>query len=283
MNILTFDVEEWFHILDNDSTKQASDWGKYEVRIHNNMDKIFKFVLTNNLKATFFIVGWIAQKYPELVKRIDQLGFEIGSHSHMHQLMYELTPQQVDEDLKRSVQTLENITGKKVKSFRAPGFSITKTNKWAFEILIKNGIKYDSSIFPSNRSHGGFPDFSESKPSTLIINGLELKEFPINTNSFFGHKWIFSGGGYFRLFPYKLIHDWTKKADYVMTYFHPRDFDVSQPLIKELSLFRRFKSYYGLKSSMPKLNQWVNDFEFIDLKAAYEKINWDKAPRINLD
>jgi polysaccharide deacetylase family protein (PEP-CTERM system associated) len=280
MNILTFDIEEWFHILDNNSTKTASDWDKYEARIHENMDRIFDFILANQIKATFFVVGWIAEKYPEIVKKIDQLGFEIGSHTHMHQLMYEQTKKEVESDLYKSIQTLQEITGKKVKSFRAPGFSITKKNKWVFEILYRNGIEYDSSIFPASRAHGGLSSFPKATPSKLIIEGAEIKEFPINTASILGYKWIFSGGGYFRLTPYNLIHSWTKESNYIMAYFHPRDFDYEQPTIQELSFFRKFKSYYGLKSCLPKLEKWVNDFEFIDLSSANNTVDWNNAPRI---
>ena len=126
MKILTFDIEEWFHILDNYSTKKELQWIKYEERIYRNMDKIFGLLHDNKLKATFFVVGWIAEKYPSIIKKIDNLGHEIGSHTHYHQLMYNQSKSQIEKDLKKSISTLENITGKKVKYFRAPGFSITE-------------------------------------------------------------------------------------------------------------------------------------------------------------
>ena len=282
MKILTFDIEEWFHILDNKSTKTELDWNNYEVRIHNNMDNIFEFLISNKLNATFFIVGWIAKKYPEIVRKIDNLGFEIGSHSNMHQLIYELNPSQFHDDTKKSISILEEIIGKKILSYRAPGFSITEKNKWAFDILTELGITHDCSIFPSNRAHGGFPSFGEAVPSIISHNGIRIKEFPINTISIFGKPWIYSGGGYFRLSPYYFIKNWTKKSNYVMTYFHPRDFDYNQPIIRELSLFRRFKSYVGLKNCMPKLKNWVNDFDFIDLRSADQLIDWDNAKIIYL-
>lgn len=282
MNILTFDIEEWFHILDNDSTKTVDKWVNYESRIHLNIDKIFSLIEGANLKATFFIVGWIAEKYPEIVKRINDFDCEIGSHSNMHQLMYQQKINEVREDLRKSIDTLQSLTGKKVTSFRAPGFSITEKNKWVFEVLAENGITHDSSIFPAGRAHGGFPSFLEVKPSIIKINGYSIKEFPINTVSVLGIKWIFSGGGYFRLTPYNLVKRWTESSDYIMTYFHPRDFDPDQPIINELSNFRKFKSYVGLKNCMGKLNKWTNDFDFIDLTSADKLIDWDKAPLINL-
>tara|TARA_B100001175_G_scaffold292455_1_gene278283 strand:- start:916 stop:1764 length:849 start_codon:yes stop_codon:yes gene_type:complete len=282
MKILTFDIEEWFHILDNKSTKTEINWNRYEERINQNMDKIFQFLKINNLKATFFVVGWIAEKYPHIVKKIDSLNFEIGSHTYYHQLMYEQSRKEISEDLIKSIDIIEQITGKKVQYFRAPGFSITEKNKWAFEVLIKNGITHDCSVFPASRAHGGIPSYKLAIPSKLIYNGLELKEFPINTTKLLFNDWIYSGGGYFRLTPYNLIKYWSSKSDYIMTYFHPRDFDPEQPMIKELSNFRKFKSYVGLKSSMKKLNRWVNDFEFIDIKKADETINWKKVPVVKL-
>lgn len=282
MKILTFDIEEWFHILDNKSTKTETNWNTYEERINRNMDKVFQFLKINNLKATFFVVGWIAEKYPHIIKKIDSLNFEIGSHTYYHQLMYEQSRREVSVDLKKSIDVIEQIIGKKVKYFRAPGFSITEKNKWAFEILINNGITHDCSVFPASRAHGGIPSYKLAIPSRLIYNGLELKEFPINTTTILFNDWIYSGGGYFRLTPYNLIKYWSSKSDYIMTYFHPRDFDPEQPIIKELSNFRKFKSYIGLKSCMKKLNRWVNDFEFIDIKKADETINWKKVPVVKL-
>ena len=282
MRILTFDIEEWFHILDNNSTKTVKEWSNYESRIHSNMDRIFDHLKKSNLKATFFIVGWIAKNYPEVVKRIDEYGHEIGSHTNMHQLMYDQTRNEVREDIYKSINILQSITGKKVNSFRAPGFSITEKNKWAFEILAENGITHDSSIFPAGRAHGGFPSYSKAEPSIIEMNGQKIKEFPINTASILGKKWIYSGGGYFRLTPYNLIKYWTECSDYIMTYFHPRDFDPDQPIIKDLSASRKFKSYVGLMNCMNKLEKWTSDFEFTDLRGADSLIDWKKAPVVKL-
>lgn len=283
LKILTFDVEEWFHILNHPSTENELKWNNYESRILMNMDKIFELINRNNLKATFFVVGWIAKKYPLILKKINELGFEIGSHTHYHQLMYNMNKSQVEEDLIKSIDTIEEITQKKVKCFRAPGFSITETNKWIFDILIENGITHDSSIFPANRAHGGLPSFKSSTPCLIDVNGFKLKEFPINTYTIFNNKIIFSGGGYFRILPYSLIKTFTNKSKYVMTYFHPRDFDPNQPVITDLSFFRKFKSYIGLRNCLNKLENWVNDFDFIDLKSADKIIDWDNVPIININ
>ena len=282
MRILTYDIEEWFHILDNSSTKTLNEWANYESRIHANMDRILNFLDERNMKATFFCLGWIGEKYPEVIKEIDKRGFEIGSHTHMHQLIFEQNQKEFSSDLNRSVKTLEDITGKKIKSFRAPGFSLTSDVLWAFDELIAQGIEYDSSIFPAARAHGGIADFSAQTPHTLRYKGSEIKEFPINVKKFSSQKLVFSGGGYFRLIPYTLIKRWTRQTEYVMTYFHPRDFDAGQPLIPGLSKFRRFKSYYGLSGAFDKLVRYTTDFDFTDLQNASKSLNWDQLATVEV-
>ena len=236
----------------------------------------------NNVRATFFCLGWIAEKYPDVIRNIADGGYEVGSHTRMHQLVYDQTPQEFTNDLKHSISTLEAIIGKKVRYFRAPGFSITENNKWAFEIIAEQGIEIDCSVFPATGSHGGFPSFKSPVPSLLKYNGITLKELPINYKSILGKAIIFSGGGYFRMYPYALIKNWTKKSDYVMSYIHPRDLDPSQPIIEELSALRRFKSYVGLKGAEKKLEKWLNDFEFIDIGTADKLIDWNNVPIVEL-
>lgn len=282
MNILTFDIEEWFHILDNKSTQTEAEWSSFESRIHQNMEILYRILDENNVKATFFCLGWIAEKYPEVIKEISHRGYEIGSHTRMHQLVYSQSPRQFKEDVEHSIHSLEDLTGKKVKYFRAPGFSITEETKWAFEVLVELGIEIDCSIFPAARAHGGFPSYGTPKPSVLEYNGISIKELPINYSNLLSKSFIFSGGGYFRILPYKLIKKWTKQSDYVMTYFHPRDFDRDQPVIKDLSFFRKFKSYVGINKAEFKLEKWLNDFEFIDVHAANNQINWDEVVRVQL-
>lgn len=283
MHILTFDIEEWFHILDHKSTRTDQQWCTYESRIHQNMRTIFEIMDHGNVRATFFVVGWIAEKYPEIVREIADRGYEIGSHTHLHQLVYEQDRTTFFNDVEKSIKTLEDISGQKVRAFRAPGFSITEENKWAFEVLYELGITVDSSVCPASRAHGGLPEYSVAEPSLVAYNGVTLKEFPINTHRFLGKQLIFSGGGYFRLFPYDFIKICTKKSDYVMSYFHPRDFDYNQPLIEDLSAIRRFKSYVGLKNCEPKLKKWLDDFDFIDLDQAMDLVDWNGVPTVRLD
>ena len=281
MNILTFDIEEWFHLLDNESTKTEKEWSKYESRIHQNMDRIFDLLDKNSQKATFFVMGWIADKYPEIVKEIVSRGFEIGSHTHLHQLAYNQTKSEFRNDVERSIKVLEDISGEKVKYFRAPGFSITGENIWAFETLFELGIEIDCSVFPAGRAHGGLPTYGVAEPSVINYNDITLKELPINTFSILNKPFIFSGGGYFRLLPYSIVSRMTSKSSYVMSYIHPRDLDFSQPVIKELSMLRKFKSYVGLKGAEAKLERWISDYTFIDINQANQIIDWDKVKKIN--
>lgn len=282
VNILTFDIEDWFHILENDSTKTDKEWSNFEYRLEANMERIFELLDRNNQKATFFVLGWIAQKYPNIIKRIYSMGYEIASHSNLHQLVFEQKPNEFKADLEKSIKIIEDITGKKITIFRAPGFSITEKTKWALYEIVNLGIEIDCSIFPAKRVHGGFPSFGSAEPSIIEFNGIQLKEFPINMYNVFGFSFIFSGGGYFRLLPYWIVKLLMKKANYVMTYFHPRDFDYEQPILKDLSLLRQFKSYYGLKGAFRKVEKLIKDFKFIDINTANDLIDWNSVKVIDL-
>lgn len=281
MNILTFDIEEWFHLLDNDSTRNEEQWLHYEKRIEGNVGRLLDILDSTGTKATFFIIGWIAKKYPQVVKRISEK-YQIGSHTMNHQLVWQQTPNEFRKDVEESIKRLEDITGKKIECFRAPGFSIRESEAWAFEALAELGIKYDSSIFPAHHAHGGMPSYNSPGPAIISHNGISLKEFPIPFRKIFGHHVIFSGGGYFRIFPYFLIRQFTNDADYNLCYIHPRDLDSAQLMIKELSIIRRFKSYYGLGHAERKLRKWLSEFKFTDIKSADEAINWININRIKI-
>lgn len=282
MNILSFDIEEWFHLLDNASTKTEKEWEAYPSRIHENMDRIFDILDRHNQKATFFIIGWIARQYPEVVKRINDKGYDIGFHTNSHQLIYEQTPEEFYEDLTTGLGHIENITGKKITAFRAPGFSLTEKCNWAFEILAEQGIVYDSSVFPIRHAHGGYPSFPRIAPALIKTNKGDIKEFPINVGKIFGKSIVFTGGGYFRLFPYRMIRHYTKKIPYIMSYLHPRDMDAGQPMIADLSIIRRFRSYVGLKYTAAKFEKWITDFSFTDIHTASGDIDWDQVPVVDL-
>jgi peptidoglycan-N-acetylglucosamine deacetylase len=279
MNILTFDIEEWFHC---DFISDSSTWAGYETRIHAATDLTLETLDERKIKGTFFILGWIAEKYPEVVRKIYSEGHEIGCHSYMHDLVYNMDIISFRKDTDHCLKILEDIIGKKVTAYRAPGFSIGEHNKWAFEVLAESGIETDCSVFPAAHDYGGYPSFGECLPSVIDIKGYRLKEFPINTVSFFKTHFVFSGGGYFRIMPYAFIRYWTSKSDYVMSYFHPRDFDFEQPRLAHLPLTRKFKSYIGLKSAYPKFLKWITEFPVMSLDEASKKIDWEKAKIISI-
>ncbi len=278
MNILTFDLEDWFHLLDHPSTKTEQDWLSFESRFVHNVERVLEILEHKKQKATFFCLGWSARKYPGIINKISRLGHDIASHSDMHQLIYEQSARDFEEDIIRSIRSLEDIIGKKVRAYRAPGFSLNEASIWALEILIRNGIEIDCSIFPARRAHGGFTKHMIQEPLYIEIHGNRIKEFPMNTYK----NIVFSGGGYFRLLPYRLIRFMMLRSQYVMTYFHPKEFDILQPRLEDLSCFRKFKSYYGVASALNKFSMLLHDFEFIDLQTADRLISWNSARTIKL-
>jgi peptidoglycan-N-acetylglucosamine deacetylase len=282
MNILTFDIEEWFHVLNNPSTDQESSWGSFEYRLRSNFDRILNLLNNSDNIATFFCLGWIARKYPEIIKEIHAAGHEIGSHSNAHQLIYRYDREFFRNDLEVSVKSLEDITGEKIKAYRAPGFSLVASTLWVFEELVNQGIEYDCSIFLGNHSHGGRIKTFGHNPSVVNIDGKIIKEFPVNSVRVIAKEVAFSGGGYFRFLPYPIIKQLMNRSKYIMAYFHPRDFDYEQPIISDLSLFRKFKSYYGLKNSFAKAEKFVKDFDFVTLNHADKLINWSDADKFHL-
>lgn len=279
MNIITFDIEEWFHIKFDTEFLEDNQISKYENRLENNMEFIFRLLQKHDLKATFFCLGWVARNYPKIIKEIDRQGHEIGSHSDKHKLVYDLNQKQFSEDLKISLESIEDLIGKKVKIFRAPSFSICENNSWAFDELINQGIQIDCSIFPAKRKNGGFESFVTDLPSIVKTEEKrEIKEFPINTYNILNTNIIFSGGGYFRILPYSILRKLMIKSNYVMTYFHPRDFDPDQPILDNISPIRYFKSYVGLSNSKNKIEKLLNDYEFINVSEASNRIDWSKVP-----
>ena len=282
VNILTFDIEDWFHILDHGSTKTEKEWSNFEYRLDSNMDRIFRLLDKHQQKATFFCLGWVAKEFPHIIKKISDLGYEIATHSNSHQLIYEQSKKEFEVDLDISINRIEDIIGKKVRIYRAPGFSLTQNESWVFEMLIDKGIEVDCSVFPAKRSHGGFEKFVESKPTIIECTNGKLREFPINLYPLMYKKIIFSGGGYFRLLPYQVIEYMMNRSSYVMTYFHPRDFDKYQPMIENLSYIRKFKSYYGLGGALEKLDRLIENFEFYDISEAEANVDWSTTKSIYL-
>lgn len=273
MNILTFDIEDWYNC---DFITPDFNWDKYEVRIYEGVDRILQELDQRNVKGTFFCLGWIAEKHPNVIRKIHAQGHHVGCHSYQHELSFRFDREGFKNDTYRAKKLLEDLIGEPVNAFRAPGFSITPQNTWALEVLAEMGFEYDSSILPAAHDYGGFPDFGEALPTVLKLkNDMQIKEFPINVKSLFGKQLVFSGGGFFRLLPYFLIHHWAKSSPYMMTYFHTRDFDPGQPMIDSLPLMRKFKSYVGLSSAFAKFQKFLDDTDFVNILEANEMIKWN--------
>lgn len=243
---------------------------------------ISRILEDTNTKATFFIIGWVAKTYPELIRKIADK-YQIGCHTMNHQLVWQQSKEAFKEDVSASIKLLEDITGKPVECFRAPGFSIRESEVWAFETLAELGIKYDSSVFPAPASHGGMPSYGAAVPSIVEVSGVQMKEFPIPYHSFSGRHIVFNGGGYFRLMPYSIISKWTKHCDnYCLSYIHPRDLDAGQPMLEGLPATRKFKSYVGLKGAENKLRKYLTEFQFTDIATAEKQIDWEKVPKVKI-
>lgn len=271
MKILTFDIEDWYN---HDDYTQDFEWDKFECRLYEGVDKILAALEDKKISGSFMCLGWIAEKHPDIVRRIDSQGHHVGCHSYQHQLATRFTPEQFKEDTYKAKSLLEDVIGKEVDAFRVPSFSITKENSWTFDILTELGFKYDLSIFPSQHEFGGIPGFAAIPTLIKTKNGY-IKEFPISLGSVFGRDIIYSGGGYFRILPYWLLKRLTDNSDYVMSYFHPSDFDPNQPQMPQLTRIRQFKNRVALKGAYDKFIRYISDYDFINVREADKKINWN--------
>lgn len=279
MNILTFDIEDWYN---HDDYSQDFEWDKFEVRLYEGVDKILSALDDKHIKASFMCLGWIAEKHPAIIRKISDMGHHIGCHSYQHQLATRFSRSEFREDTYKAKSLLEDVSGQAVDAFRVPSFSITSANKWAFDVLTELGFVFDCSVFPSTHEFGGIPNF---KPSPTLIetpNGV-LKELPINLGRAFGRDVVFTGGGYFRIFPYGKLKKLMSKTDYTMSYFHPSDFDPGQPNMPQLSLMRQLKNRIGLKGAYEKFCHYISDYDFIDIHTADSIIDWEKVSVVKLE
>ncbi len=292
MNILTFDIEEWY-------IEKVYHGGRKEryLEFDRLLDNILDILDENNTKATFFCLGEMAKDFPYVIKKIYDRGHEIGSHSNKHIWLNKLSKQEVREDTRSSIDSLEQLIGEKVLSYRAPAFSIGEENKWVFENLAECGIKRDASVFPAQRDFGGFSTFTEKEPVIISYQGIEIKEFPISTLKFLGKEIVYSGGGYFRFFPISFIQSQIKKNDYTMTYFHIGDllsekFQFMSKKEYEIyfkekgTLINRYKRYIksnlGMKGAYNKLNALIKSNEFTNLEQVDSIIDWNIIKKCNL-
>ena len=268
---LSFDIEDWFHMVEIEAVADTNKWDSFPSLVEKYTQWIVESLNASNTKATFFMLGWIADRYPQLAPMIAEAGHEIACHSYWHQRVDLQTPEEFHEETSRTKNLLEQQTGQQVIGYRAPSFSITPGAEWAFDVLLDLGFTYDASLFPAKRAHGGYVCPQEAHDFTNTPSGRPIRELPMSVLKLGPGRVAFSGGGYLRLFPQWLIRYGFKQFANnnvpVVTYLHPRDFAPDCPRVS-MSAWRRFKCYTGLASTKAKLQMMLDEFEFDTCAAA---------------
>ncbi len=259
------DVEDWFHILEYAAAPDLAAWDKLPSHVVAGTEKMLDLLQKHRFSGTFFALGWIAERFPELLAQIAERGHEIGSHGHLHQLVPQLGRDGFARDLDLSLAAISRAIGKDVKAFRAPGFSIGDADTWAFGVLASRGIALDASLFLANRAHGGLL-LQRNRPFDLILpNGQTIVEVPTVPRNFAGQQLVFQGGGYLRLLPSWFIEQSFAAAENaqqpVIAYIHPRELVADQPRM-DLPFKRRFKYYVGLAGVEQKIERLFSRFAF---------------------
>ena len=273
-NVLSIDVEDYFHVAALSETIKVNEWSQISPRVVGNTRRLLDLFDKHNVKATHFVLGWVAERFPDLVKEIDARGHEVASHGYSHQLVYNQTPEVFYSETVRSKEILENILGKTVTGYRAASYSITKKSLWALDILHDLGFKYDSSIFPIRHDRYGIAD-AEPLPHMLKTpKGNHLVEFPLTTSSILGIKMPAAGGGYFRLYPYAISKYLLKKVEKqnkpIVFYLHPWEIDYKQPRVKASPL-STFRHYNNLNKCENRLERLLADFSFTTMFTSLEE------------
>ena len=259
-NAFTIDVEDYFQVSAFAPHIPRTDWAIRECRVERNVDCILAMLDEHDTKATFFTLGWIAERYPEIVRNIVRNGHELASHGYGHERASDQTPESFFADINIAKLILEDLSGTEVKGYRAPSFSIGEKNLWAFECLERAGYRYSSSIYPIHHDHYGMPNAPRHAHS---VGGLI--EIPATTFRFLNRNWPASGGGYFRLMPYGLSRWMIERINRVdqipaVFYFHPWEVDIEQPRIPGISTKTRFRHYVNIHRMERRLNRLLTDF-----------------------
>ena len=268
VHCLSFDIEEHFQVSAFESPMRRQNWDHFESRVERNTEKILELIELRGLRATFFILGWVAERCPMLVRRIFAGGHEIASHGYSHELVTSQTPQEFREDVRKTKAILEDLTGQHVYGYRAPSFSITKNSVWALSILCEEGYGYDTSIVPIIHDRYGIPNALSIVHQVRTESGI-IWEIPPSTVSICGMKVPIGGGGYFRIFPYWVFRPLLRKAEAtnspLVTYFHPWEVDPGQPRMKG-SCLSRLRHYTNLHRTHERLSRLLSDFAFAPIK-----------------
>lgn len=265
-NALTVDVEDYFHVAALAPSIPRDTWDTRESRVTANTRRLLALFADFDVKATFFVLGWVAERHPGLIREIASGGHEVACHGFSHRLVYEQTPEEFREETIRSKKLLEDITGRAVEGYRAASYSIVKESLWAIDILIDQGFAYDSSIFPVHHDRYGIPD-ADRKPHRMTgRNGGTIVEWPLATANLAGYRLPVAGGGYFRLLPYSLTR-WglasinSKEARPFIFYLHPWEVDPDQPRVPASTL-SRFRHYTNLDKCEQRLRRLLGEFRF---------------------
>jgi polysaccharide deacetylase family protein (PEP-CTERM system associated) len=262
-NAMTIDVEDYFQVSAFASHIPKDRWSTLPCRVEKNVDRILSLLDQSGVKATFFTLGWIAERYPEMVKRIVSEGHELASHGYSHQRASEQTASEFYADVSQSKALLEQISGQVVLGYRAPSFSIGSNNLWALDVLLNAGYKYSSSIYPIKHDHYGMPN---APRFAFYPNGKDgLLELPITTLRIMQRNFPAGGGGYFRLFPYQISRWLLKQVNQndqqsAIFYFHPWELDPDQPKQKNIGFKTRFRHYVNLDRTENRLKALTKDF-----------------------
>jgi len=282
IHAMTIDVEDYFHVAALSGVVKPSQWDQQPSRVVENTQKILNLFNNKNIRGTFFILGWVAERYPDLVKEIAAGGHEIASHGYSHQLIYSQSQAVFREETHRSKEILENLIQTPVEGYRAASYSITKKSLWALDILVELGFKWDSSIFPIYHDNYGIPDTPSEPYIIKSRSGGQLTEFPITAAKQLGLSIPAAGGGYFRQFPYPVFKYlfWSasqKNQVPKIFYLHPWEVDPDQPRFTEASWFSRFRHYTNLHKCESRLIKLIEDFDFGTLSESLETYKQTEA------
>ncbi len=264
LGAFTCDLEDWFHILDSDRVPRIEDWPHLPLQAERNVRRLLELLDRTGVRATFFCLGWMAERMPQLVRACAQAGHEIGSHGYGHVLAYRVGRRAFLRDIVRSKAILEDITGHEVIGFRSPGFAITDESRWVFDAVTQAGHRYDASVFPSPHGHGGLRD-TRVGPHLVATPSGPLVEIPVSTIGCWGRRFCLFGGGYLRLAPLPVIRWGIRRlhaeGQPLVVYVHPREIDPDHPRLP-LTPWRRFKCYVNLRSTLPKVEWLCRTYSF---------------------
>jgi polysaccharide deacetylase family protein (PEP-CTERM system associated) len=264
------DVEDYFHVAALADVIPRERWDQMEYRAESSTHRLLRLFDDSRIKATFFVLGWVAQRSPHLVREIRAAGHEIASHGWSHKLVYNQTPEEFRRETRDSKALLEDITGERVAGYRASTYSITRRSLWALDVLCELGFEYDSSVFPIRHDLSGIPDAPVRPGVMKAPGGGSILEFPMSTASFGGLRVPVSGGGYFRLLPYWLTRAGLKKLNDdekrpFVFYLHPWEVDAGQPVVKA-KLLSRIRHYTNLDRTEGRLRRLVGEFRFAPMR-----------------